>query len=441
MRCTAAILLHLACAIAHFQPAHAQDARSTGLNFLDESQYRSIPLASTPLLGNIPDEVDLSSKFPRPGNQGRQSSCVGWAVSYLKTYHEFVERGWSNTVQEHQFSPSFIYNQIKSSPNSCEGGSNFVDALNILRRDGIASLRDFPYDETACSATPSASVKQRSREFSIADWRRVNVQDEVEIKTQLASGFPVLIGMMVDDLFSRLTGNQIYSRPGGVGRGGHAMVVVGYSESRSAFKVINSWGTDWGANGFGWVSFAAFRQTVREAFVAQDIVITTPLPGPVRPNVPPPVPAPDRPVPVPPPQVVSVQLGTPMLVHNLTVQTPTGMFPGMQIRVPGLITGARGRILQLVVKFNYFNGPPLRANPIEMSYRDAGGLVATGTQAISIGGDSEPTDPLQIFIPYYALNFQPTGGNMTMNLSFTVIALVDNTQQAQTPPIAFPFRW
>jgi C1A family cysteine protease len=244
-------------------PTYAQELRNTGLTFLDENSYRSIPLASTPLLGNVLAEIDLGDKFPRPGNQGTQSSCVGWAVSYLKTYQEGVERKWTLSQANHQFSPAFIYNQIRTA-QGCMGGSNFVDAMNILRRDGAATLADFPYDEHSCTSMPDAGTKQRARQYAIADWRRVNVQDEMEIKTQIAAGFPVLIGMVVDDAFGRLTGDQVFNGPVGPSRGGHAMVVVGYSDARQAFKVINSWGTNWGKNGFGWIGYATLVRTRRQ---------------------------------------------------------------------------------------------------------------------------------------------------------------------------------
>jgi len=423
---------------ASIRPTMAQVDRGTGLNFVDESQYRSIPLASTPLLGNLPDEIDLSGSFPIPGNQGAQSSCVGWATSHLKAYQEKVERNWSLASRDHQFSPAYIYNQIKGPAQSCQGGSSFIDALNVLR-NGHATLTDFPYDERSCSDIPSAVVKQSARPYAIADWRRVNVQDVTEVKTQVASNFPVLIGMMVDQRFSQLAGEQIYSGSPGPSRGGHALVVVGYSDSKNAFKVINSWGTTWGYNGFGWIDYSTFRQTVREAYVTQDIVVNHPGPTPTPSPTPGPTP---QPAPPPsPPQALSVSLNTPMVLHNVPISTPTGMAQGMQIKIPGLITGAANRSLQIVVKFNYLNGPPLRANPLEPGYRDTGGLVATGTPPIPVATNSEATDPLQIFIPYYALNFPPTGGAAVQNLSLTAIALVDNVQSTQTPPVPFTLRW
>ena len=35
-----------------------------------------------------------------------------------------------------------------------QGGARFVDALNMLRREGVATLRDFPYSEGDCSRQP-----------------------------------------------------------------------------------------------------------------------------------------------------------------------------------------------------------------------------------------------------------------------------------------------
>jgi hypothetical protein len=302
--------------------------------------------------------------------------------------------------------------------------------MNLLRREGAATLTSFPYSEHDCTTLPNAATKQAARAFAIADWRRVNVQDEMEIKTQIASGFPVLIGMVVDNAFSQLGPGQIYSGPPGQSRGGHAMVVVGYSDARSAFKVINSWGTNWGDQGFGWISYNVFRQTVREAYTAQDIVINSPVTPPSPPPPPPPVSHGPR-----------ISLGFPTIVHNVLVPSSSGMQNGMQIHVPGQVSGAAGRSLQVIVKFNYFNGPPLHANPSETIFRDSAGLVITGTPLTPVATNSESTNQLQMSIPYYALNFAPTGGQANLNLSLTVIALIDNQPLAQSSPVQFGLRW
>ena len=50
--------------------------------------------------------------------------------------------------------------------------------------------------------------------------------------------------------------------------GGHAMCVVGYDDDRygGAFEILNSWGTDWGNNGYIWIRYRDFAAFVDSAF-------------------------------------------------------------------------------------------------------------------------------------------------------------------------------
>lgn len=272
--------------LAPILPAAAQE-KATGLILADPSAYQSVPLAPTLLHGTLPTSYDLSSNFPEPGDQGGQSSCTAWAVAYaLKSYQERVERNWSLGSQDHLFSPSYIYNQLHS--GQCHAGTSIMDALNLVRMQGVASLADFPYDARTCSALPSPQTKQAAEPFAVAEWRRVNVQDEVEVKTQIFSGIPVVIGMIVDNAFQNLQRGSIYTSPDNIDQGAHAMVVVGYDDNLRAFKVINSWGASWADGGFGWVGYSAFKSLVREGYTVPDIVLPprptprpTPVPNPV----------------------------------------------------------------------------------------------------------------------------------------------------------------
>ncbi len=422
---------------------------ATGLDFVDPTVYEGLPLASTPLMGTLPASADLSTYFPTPGDQGKQASCVGWAVAYaLKSYQEKRERGWPLTSRSSQFSPAFIYNQIRRS-SDCYGGTSYVDALNLLRRDGVAPLSDFPYSESTCNAFPDAAIKQRARGFAIAEWRRVNTQDEVEVKTNIASGFPVLIAMHVDLPFMQLRPGAIYSQYSGLSVGGHAMVAVGYDDERRAFKLINSWGQSWADGGFGWVSYNAFRQAVREGYVAQDIILQPPAPQPSPDPAPAPVPRPQpRPQPQPqpqpqPPRLPSANLFALEITHNVPVAHQGGRVggPGMVLRAIGTISDASGRTAQLVVRFSFQNGQNLIANPQENSYRDVMGLVATGTQPFSVVASNMSTNGITMSLPYYTLNLQPTNGFNTYYLNATAFLYLDNFIIAQTLPTPFTLRW
>jgi hypothetical protein len=50
--------------------------------------------------------------------------------------------------------------------------------------------------------------------------------------------------------------------------GGHAMCVVGYDDNRhgGAFEIQNSWGTNWGNDGYIWVKYVDFANWCNEAY-------------------------------------------------------------------------------------------------------------------------------------------------------------------------------
>lgn len=253
--------------------AHAQLSQGQGLIFLDRTRYRSIPLAPIAAIPNLPREADLSASFPTPGNQGRQGSCVGWAVAYaLKSHQERQERGGQQWNPTNTYSPSYVYNQF--SRGSCQRGMLIVDALNLLSEQGVPSLERFPYDEDDCILQPTAQDRDYASPNRIATWFRVNVQDVRSVKAHIATGSPVIIGMLVDSGFRSL-GEESWSGLSGGESSGHAVVVVGYSDERRAFRILNSWGTDWGDGGFGWLSYDAFINSVREGYSVQDLTINT----------------------------------------------------------------------------------------------------------------------------------------------------------------------
>jgi len=69
--------------------------------------------------------------------------------------------------------------------------------------------------------------------------------------------------MMGQDLWQPEDGDRNMT-----GFGGHAMCVVGYDDKKygGSFLLMNSWGPEWGTNGFAWVRYGDFKYFVREAY-------------------------------------------------------------------------------------------------------------------------------------------------------------------------------
>jgi hypothetical protein len=249
--------------------AWANAAEAQGLTREPESAYRSFPSVLR-FRSFLPPEVDLSASFPTPGAQGPQASCTGWAVGYaLRSYYERQRRGWDLADRHHLFSPAFLYNQLAGGDASCRRGASISDALTLLQRRGAVSLADFPYDPARCEATPSPELMAEAQHFRVETWRRVDATQLDDVKGELHTGNPVVFGMDVSASFEGLKADEVYDDTSAPRTFAHAMVLVGYSEERQAFRLVNSWGTNWADRGFGWISYRAFSALADRAFVVR----------------------------------------------------------------------------------------------------------------------------------------------------------------------------
>jgi hypothetical protein len=119
----------------------------------------------------LPDRIDLSDRFPAPGDQGRQNSCVAWSVGYAaRAYYANKVEGRDIGQPTNIPSPAYIYDSIKgaSSTSDCGIGSKISDALNLLGQ-GAISIKKFPYSEDSCRRPPN-SLRARATDCQIVNW-------------------------------------------------------------------------------------------------------------------------------------------------------------------------------------------------------------------------------------------------------------------------------
>ena len=105
-----------------------------------------------------------------------------------------------------------------------------------------------------------------------------NEQLTARMKEYLTKGFCLGMGFTVFDSFEEAATNGgyiPYPKPTESVQGGHAVTIVGYDEKKSgggAFLIKNSWGTDWGERGYGWIPMKYFvKQENADAPLADDI--------------------------------------------------------------------------------------------------------------------------------------------------------------------------
>lgn len=201
----------------------------------------------------LPSSVDLTDSFPVPRNQGHQNSCTGWAIAYaLKSHQEEAERDWGLDTDEHLFSPAYIYSQRYDI--SADTGMSIISALDVIIEQGVCTLASFPYNESDSTAQPTDEQKAEAAQFRVLDYYSIRGTDS--LKRHLANGDGIVIGVEIYPDFDKLSeSNPIYDNADGISRGGHAITLIGYSDEKQAFKFINSWGTSWGLDGCGWISY------------------------------------------------------------------------------------------------------------------------------------------------------------------------------------------
>ena len=249
-----------------------------GLLFVDPYTvpgFKVLPVPRGAPTAAPPSAIDLTSEMPPVGDQGSQNSCVGWAAGYYdKTHVEYVERhwGWDTTwypnVPEHQVSPSFIYNQINAGRDA---GASMMDAQILICTQGASMMNDFPYHDYDYTTWPSELAYENAIAYRGYDSYGVNMMEDPginQVKTVLANHTTCVLGINIFPNFDYIENyDTVYTVHDKYGRsrGGHALCIVGYDDNKQtadgpgAFRLVNSWGEDWGNNGYCWMSYYAVK--------------------------------------------------------------------------------------------------------------------------------------------------------------------------------------
>lgn len=260
----------------------AQSQRGAGL-LMDDDRYENIPIAE--LLnpdgtGNrIAPSVSLKNYSPTPRDQGQYNNCVGWATAYAaRTIMEAQKEGWTNKafITENAFSPGFVYKLI--SPDvSCYSPTSIDEALKVMSQTGTVKFADLR--DVCPSQIPTGLIKEAAQ-YKIKAYNRLfYLKDSPETKLEtvrqsIARGVPVVIGFRCPPSFEKADGQTVWDpneSPNTNSYFGHAMCVIGYDNVKygGAFEIQNSWGTQWGNNGYIWVRYDDFAAFSKYAYILE----------------------------------------------------------------------------------------------------------------------------------------------------------------------------
>ncbi|WP_341466129.1 C1 family peptidase [Bacillus cereus] len=158
-------------------------------------------------------------------------------------------------------------------------GTNILSAMKVLSNKGVCEETFWPYEgcnpcEPNCDiGAPKEGADQNAQQYKINAYAQLD--DIITMKRSLVVNGPFVIGIPVHENWWNqevLSTGKIPMPNGSQHVGGHALCVVGYNDETQMFKFKNSWGRNWGENGYGYLPYEYMSLQWSEAWSITDLI-------------------------------------------------------------------------------------------------------------------------------------------------------------------------
>ena len=209
-----------------------------------------------------PAHTDLRAGFSEIEDQGQLGSCTAQAAVGLIEYYERKAGG-----RHVDASRLFVYKTTRNLLGwKGDTGAYLRSAMKAIVLCGAPPEAHWPYQIARFDEEPPAFVYALGANYKAIKYYRLDRVGEKRqatldrIRDYLAAGLPSMFGFPV---YSSMTDAADIPFPTQQDRheGGHAIVACGYDDGRKigphtgALMIRNSWGTSWGAAGYGWLPY------------------------------------------------------------------------------------------------------------------------------------------------------------------------------------------
>lgn len=209
---------------------------------------------------NLPPRVDLRPFMTEVESQGDTNSCVANAVA--GAYEYLLKRHLGDKAYD--VSRLFVYYNSRDLDEDYEDGIEDLGAeielaIEGLKEYGVCPEDVWPFEEDNVNEEPNDESYEIAAHFLVEDTQLVPT-DLNSWREALAEGHPIIFGLSLYDSFDRHRKKGLVPQPTKKERSredhsGHAMLCVGYSDTDQVFIVRNSWGADWGDEGYCYIPY------------------------------------------------------------------------------------------------------------------------------------------------------------------------------------------
>jgi hypothetical protein len=242
-------------------PIRILDARPDSLDFRD--------LMYIPTLVEVPSQI-LLSDYQKHGlpvlDQGAEGACTGFGLATVVNYLLSVRRIAADPTPS---SPRMLYEMARRYdewPGESYSGSSARGAMKGWHKHGVCAEAMWPYQSDEQQHNLNEARIGDALKRPLGAYFRVNHKNLVAMHAALAE-----VGILYATAFVHegwIDGNPVGPIPYSEKMiGGHAFAIVAYDAE--GFWIQNSWGTTWGLNGLGRISYDEWLQNGTDVWVAR----------------------------------------------------------------------------------------------------------------------------------------------------------------------------
>jgi len=207
------------------------------------------------LAEDIPSHVDLRPQMPPIYDQGELGSCTANAIGADLEYAQ-IRQG------KPHFLPSrlFTYYNTRVIENTIreDAGATLRNTVKSVVRWGFVPEAEWVYDISKFTKKPPRTAYRNAVRNRIQQYARVG-QNLNDMRACLAGGDSFFFGYCVYTSFDEgevnRTGVMVMPQQNEQLLGGHAVLAVGYDDTRRVFIIRNSWGEQWGDKGYFYMPY------------------------------------------------------------------------------------------------------------------------------------------------------------------------------------------
>jgi len=236
---------------------------------------------------NLPSHYSIE-RFVPPIIEQQGGSCVGVSSIYyaLSTAYN-IQNEYTSMADKYvnSFDPYFIYSILNNLNDSCDEGLLMYEAMETMSKIGNKKMFypqflscDSSWDKEKFLQTVKYTEPYKIKNFYFIDPEETDFIRNV--KNILNYNVPVIVGAQITKSISPYSAsnsngvstNGLWSpKDYEASEGGHAMCVIGYDDYKygGSFRIANSWGMNYGDNGYIWIKYSDFGKYVLEAWVIE----------------------------------------------------------------------------------------------------------------------------------------------------------------------------